>query len=726
MRIFQPIVTGSNTTTGSLHISGPVYFYTLDSTSVSYVLTYDSASGQIYYTASSLVGTPTTAAPSDTYIQYNSASKFGAEQYFKYQYNTHSFEQGSGVTAPGYWSHAQGTGSLASGNYSHAEGGAKFIFWEFNEAIGTGSHAEGAGTTALGDGSHAEGRNTLASGSYSHAEGLGTHASRSYSHAEGWFTLASGLASHAEGNFTTTPGWYSHAEGFYTTASGWYSHAEGSNSVTLGTGSHAEGANTTALGDYSHAEGFNTLALGDYSHAEGQETIASGNYSHTEGYQTFTSRSFSHAEGFQTSASGLTSHAEGLGTEALGNYSHAEGSYTIASGGYSHAEGRFTTASGDASHTAGYYTIALGDYQSIIGQYNITSTSQSAFIIGDGTSDNNRHNLLFADNNIFEISASNVFLQGLPTSPEANILVYNTSSGQVYYTSSNVAITPPFPYTGSAGITGSIDLIGSMFVSGAISASFGKNTVGFYGTASWAENVLTASFITASNVWGPFGSSSVLSASYASGSTSASYAVSASVSAYALGINLSIQDENITVKNSPTFINFTGSNVLAAANGTGVDVFVDVSAAETASFTNSTTWNFTHNLKHKYVVIQALDTDHKQIIPESIQLIDTASAVLTFPTPESGYAIATIGGALNEVANIFSSTSSIVGNNTDKSFDIVHNFGTRDLHVTIYENSGNYETIYADILRPNVNTIRVNFAGATPPTSQQFVVYISR
>ena len=71
MRIFQPTVTGSNTITGSLYITGPVFFYTLDDTSVSYVLTYDIESGQIYYTASSQVGTTTNPAPSDTFIQYN-------------------------------------------------------------------------------------------------------------------------------------------------------------------------------------------------------------------------------------------------------------------------------------------------------------------------------------------------------------------------------------------------------------------------------------------------------------------------------------------------------------------------------------------------------------------------------------------------------------------------------------------------------------------------------
>jgi len=310
------------------------------------------------------------AAPSDTYIQFNSGGLFSGSQNFTFNYTSQSLQQGNGVTASGLWSHAQGSGSIASGEYSHAEGGAKFISWEFTEAIGTGSHAEGAGSTAFGDGSHAEGRNTYTLGDYSHTEGVSTYASKSYSHAEGFFTSASGFASHAEGRFTKTIEDYSHAEGFSTIASGEYSHAEGSGSRTLGIASHAEGQYTTSSGDYSHAEGFSTIASGDWSHTEGNTTTAFGDYSHTEGYQTYTSRSYSHAEGFQTSASGQASHAEGYLTEALGAYSHAEGNNTIASGSYSHA--------------AGFFTTALGSHQSVIGQHNLPSTSQSAFIIGDG------------------------------------------------------------------------------------------------------------------------------------------------------------------------------------------------------------------------------------------------------------------------------------------------------------------------------------------------------
>jgi len=352
----------------NFHASGTIAFPSLTPSSQVNIVVIDTASGQLFYTASNAIGGggSGTPAPSDTYIQYNQGNAFGAEKDFRYIYDSHSLQQGNGVTAPGFWSHAQGSGSIASGEYSHAEGGAKFIFWEFTEAIGTGSHAEGAGTVAFGDGSHAEGRNTYTFGDYSHAEGVGTYTSRSYAHAEGFFTSASGFASHAEGSFTKTIENYSHAEGFYTIASGDYSHAEGSGSITLGIASHAEGEDTVAEGDYSHAEGKNTYALGNHSHAGG----------------------------FNTTSSGI--------------------------------------------------------YQTVVGQNNISLTSQSAFIVGGGLTSVNKSNAFVVipqtvlNDSVLEIlvntasiNTSYLYLNNLPTQPQTHLLVYNTASGQVYYTASS-------------------------------------------------------------------------------------------------------------------------------------------------------------------------------------------------------------------------------------------------------------------------------------------------
>lgn len=215
------------------------------------------------------------------------------------------------------------------------------------------------------------------------------------SHAEGKDTQAIGVNSHAEGHATMASGDSSHSEGRSAQATGLYSHAEGAGSIASGVMSHAEGCECKAIGAYSHAEGYMTKSSGSQSHAEGYATEASGPESHAEGYGTKATHSNSHAEGDMTIASGGCSHAEGQGTKSSGTYSHAEGLTTTASGGASHAEGDGTTAKGNASHAEGKGTIAGSANQHVQGKYNIEDTKNKfAFIIGNGTDDKNRSNLL--------------------------------------------------------------------------------------------------------------------------------------------------------------------------------------------------------------------------------------------------------------------------------------------------------------------------------------------
>ena len=209
-----------------------------------------------------------------------------------------------------------------------------------------------------------------------------------------------------QGISNIAPGLYSHAEGSTTQALGQSSHAEGASTIASGSYSHTEGANTISLGNYSHAEGRLTTSSGLYSHTEGDATQALGNYSHAEGRQTIASQSFSHTEGEFTITFGTGSHAEGRLTTASGNYSHAEGDRTIALGPWSHAEGQLTLTLGSYSHAEGRNTIASGSYQHVQGQFNIPSLITSAFIHGNGTSDVDRSNLIFAHDSVVEITGS--------------------------------------------------------------------------------------------------------------------------------------------------------------------------------------------------------------------------------------------------------------------------------------------------------------------------------
>jgi hypothetical protein len=147
-------------------------------------------------------------------------------------------------------------------------------------------------------------------------------------------------------------------------------------------------------------------------------------------------------------ATGEHSHAEGSITKAIGNYSHAEGDFTQAKGDYSHAEGQETIASGSYSHAEGYQTIALGDRQHVTGQYNFVSPVQSAFIVGNGTDNNNRNNLIYAHDSTVEITGSLEVNGGVTGSLFGTATTASYISGSVF-TSTNPALSASYALTAS-------------------------------------------------------------------------------------------------------------------------------------------------------------------------------------------------------------------------------------------------------------------------------------
>jgi len=93
----------------------------------------------------------------------------------------------------------------------------------------------------------------------------------------------------------------------------------------------------------------------------------------------------------------------------------------------------------------------------------------------------------------------------------------------------------------------------------------------------------------------------------------------------------------------------TGSGGTTAVTGSNI----------TQSFSNTATWTFIHNLGTRVPIITVFDTNYKQIIPQDIELVNTNSATITFPTAESGFAIASLGGAINNITSAsYASTAS--------------------------------------------------------------------
>lgn len=66
--------------------------------------------------------------------------------------------------------------------------------------------------------------------------------------------------------------------------------------------------------------------------------------------------------------------------------------------------------------------------------------------------------------------------------------------------------------------------------------------------------------------------------------------------------------------------------------------------------------------------------------------------------------------------------SALIGDGSATSFNVDHNFNTRDVIVEVYRNSGNYDTVICDVTRPTVNRVTLTFAVA--PAASAFDVVI--
>lgn len=248
----------------------------------------------------------------------------------------------------------------------------------------------------------------------------------------------------------------------------------------------------------------------------------------------------------------------------IGAGSHTEGKNTVSRGVYNHAEGYYTTASGHFSHAEGYYTITNAKYQHAQGQFNMTSSVESAFIIGNGTSTSNRSNLVHAAGNQFQITGSllvsgsitgSLFgtaswaLNTLTASISTNTISASYAATASIAVSSSYALTAsylsgyvsPFPYSGSAQITGSLGVTGSLIAP--------EITGSLFGTASWALNFLTSSVTSASYSSTASYAINAVSASWANNAITSSIASTAITSSLALTASSA---ENFIVRNSLT------------------------------------------------------------------------------------------------------------------------------------------------------------------------------
>lgn len=90
----------------------------------------------------------------------------------------------------------------------------------------------------------------------------------------------------------------------------------------------------------------------------------------------------------------------------------------------------------------------------------------------------------------------------------------------------------------------------------------------------------------------------------------------------------------------------------------------------------------------------------------------------------SGTAFAVTADKLNAWAGRIRRFQANIGDGAATQYDVVHNLGTRDLHVQVFRNATPWDLVIVDTSQPDTNTVRLNFS--TAPSSNQFRVVVIR
>ena len=197
----------------------------------------------------------------------------------------------------------------------------------------------------------------------------------------------------------------------------------------------------------------------------------------------------------------------------------------------------------------------------------------------------------------------------------------------------------------------------------AITASYitASGVDGPYGLSSVESSSLavTASYVSSSNVFGPFGLDSILSASFAITAAYAENAGGATIdtSSFVLTSSIAGFTQSFTLGDGSTYENYIQSASFATSASYALTAsFIEMADAFRQDFTAVTTVTVNHNFGTEDILVQVYRdlggaTNPIMIIPDQIELTNNNTAVVTFPTPETGYVVVSDGGGIVSLAD---------------------------------------------------------------------------
>jgi hypothetical protein len=335
----------------------------------------------------------------------------------------------------------------------------------------------------------------------------------------------------------------------------------------------------------------------------------------------------------------------------------------------------------------------LSNTQKFTGSVQITgslSVNGSSVILTNQTSSMSVLSASYASSSTSASYAVNAdFLDGYDSAAFLFTSSYNNFTAS-YFIASASFDTRILNNSSSIGLLSSSFLaFSSSYNTGSFTGSFnGVFTGSLFGTSSFA---ITSSFVTASNVFGPFGSNSVISSSFA---ISASHAPNALTASFAISASQAISASFAVTASYATF-------ALSASNAPGFTTNFSQSVA-------AATWSFNHNLNTRNPLVQVYSPTFAQIVPNEIVGIDAFTVEVRFDYAQAGYAVASNGGGLY----VTGSTPRLVQTVAAVTWSFQHNLGTKYPGYEVYDSNDNV-IVPAGIRSVDTNNAEIYFAFPT-------------
>ena len=180
-------------------------------------------------------------------------------------------------------------------------------------------------------------------------------------------------------------------------------------------------------------------------------------------------------------------------------------------------------------------------------------------------------------------------------------------------------------------------------------------------------------------------------------------------------------DDAITLDStSLTFTQFSGAGQIIAGNGLSKSGNTLSALADGSTLTIGASGIKVSSSGITSTELASNSVTSAAMADASVEL-NTATVTGTLPVANGGTGGTTAATARAGI-NAAGKYSVAIGDGAATSYTVTHNLNSRDVIVTVYKNSSDYEVVYADVKHATVDTVTIDFASA--PTSNQYKVVV--